>query len=155
MRLGSQIVVMLVFAAGAVAQARAGNVRVVYPVPTITIYAGDEITLNLLTKKRFRLSRSAVSSYVRVGQDVVGKVARRTLIAGRPIPRNALHRSKAVTEGSRVTLVFGAGRLTITGVGKAVQSGSVGDTISVKNVDSGRLVRGVVRKDGAIDVGGL
>jgi len=108
----------------------------------------------MLIDKRFRLSRRAVGSYLRGSHDIVGKVARRTLVAGRPIPRNALQTSEVIPEGSRVTLVFGASGFTIKGVGKAIEGGSVGDTISVQNIDSGQLVRGVVQKDGTVDVRG-
>lgn len=137
-----------------VRSAGADVVRVLYPVPTVTIYAGDAIAPDLLVDKRFRLSRRAVGSYLRGRGDIVGKVARRTLVAGRPIPRNALKMSEVIYEGARVTLVFGAQGFTIKGAGKAIEGGSVGDTIGVQNIDNGQLVRGVVQEDGTVDVGG-
>ncbi|KUO58504.1 MAG: hypothetical protein APF80_01765 [Alphaproteobacteria bacterium BRH_c36] len=154
MRIPSLFLVVLALLGGAKA-ASAEVVQVVYPVPSMTIYTGDAIASDLLIEKRFRLSTRAIGSYIRDLDDIVGKVARRTLVAGRPIPRNALQTSDVVTEGSSVTLVFGASGFTIKGIGKAIQAGSVGDTISVQNIDSGRLVRGVIQQDGTINVGGL
>lgn len=129
-------------------------VRRQMPVPTLTIYPGDTITASVVTEKRFRLRRKTIGSYVMRRTDLEGKVARRTLMAGRPIPRNAVRESNAVVEGSQVTLIYTAQGLVITGLGKAIQSGAVGEFISVQNVDSGRVVRGRVREDGAVDVGG-
>ncbi|MBU1211174.1 MAG: flagellar basal body P-ring formation chaperone FlgA [Alphaproteobacteria bacterium] len=154
MRIPSLFLVVLAFLGGLKA-ACADVVQVIYPVPFMTIYTGDAIAPDMLIEKRFRLSNRAVGSYIRDLDQIVGKVARRTLVAGRPIPSNALQTSEAVTEGSSVTLVFDASGFTIKGLGKAIQAGSVGDTISVQNIDSGRLVRGVIQHDGTVNVGGL
>lgn len=134
--------------------AEAQIVRRSMPVPTLTLYPGDTITADVVSEKRFRLRRKTAGSYILRKRDLEGKVARRMLVAGRPIPRNAIRDSNAVVEGTQVTLIYSVGGLVITGLGKAIQSGSVGQIISVQNVDSGRVVRGAVREDGAVDVGG-
>ena len=135
--------------------ANAQVVRRSMPVPTLTIYPGDTIRAGSVVEKRFRLRSRTVPSYVMRRSDLEGKVARRTLMAGRPIPRNAVRDSNAVVEGTQVTITYSVHGLVITGLGKAIQSGAVGEVISVQNVDSGRVIRGTVREDGSVDVGGL
>jgi flagella basal body P-ring formation protein FlgA len=44
--------------------------------------------------------------------------------------------------------------LTITGSAIALQSGATGDVVSVRNVDSGRIIKGTIGSDGAVHVGG-
>jgi flagellar basal body P-ring formation protein FlgA len=122
-------------------------------VPTVTVFAGDVLSEELLTTKRFRLRSSIASSYVRSVQGAVGLAARRTLVAGRPIPVNGIAAPFIVKEGRRVRIVFRSGGLEISAAGLALQSGGEGDIVGARNVDSGRTVRGTVAADGSIVVG--
>lgn len=122
-------------------------------VPTITVFAGDVLSEELLTAKRFRLRSSIASSYVRTVKGAVGLAARRTLVAGRPIPVNGVAAPFIVKEGRRVRIVFRSGGLEISAAGHALQSGGEGDIVGARNVDSGRIVRGTVAADGSIVVG--
>ncbi len=85
---------------------------------------------------------------------IVGKIARRTLLPGAPIPWNAVTEPKAVLNGAKIRIVFEEGGLNITTYGAALQSGSVGEIISVRNLDSGYTVTGTVQSDGSVRVGG-
>ncbi|MEO1281953.1 MAG: flagellar basal body P-ring formation chaperone FlgA [Pseudomonadota bacterium] len=147
------VVVFLAMQAVSLNSARADVVRMALPVPSVTIYPGDVISTDMLLEKRFRLRRSRVPSFLRKRNTIVGMVARRTLIVGRPIARNAIRRTHVVSEGNRVPITFESAGLKITGFGKALQSGSVGEVVSVRNDDSGRIIRGTVQADGTINVG--
>lgn len=142
------------FCFGAPGRASADIIRMPLPVPTITIYPGDAIGKDILSEKIFRLRRESAGSYARSARGVVGKVARRTLVAGRPIPINAVEVQSLIDEGSRVQLIFRSGGLTIMGVGKAIQAGRAGDVIRVQNVDSGTIIHGTVSDDGSVYVEG-
>ena len=86
--------------------------------------------------------------------DLVGKVARRTLLPGRPIPSIAVEEPRAVSTGGQVQLVYQQDGLTIVTTGQALQNGYVGQVVQVRNLDSGLVVSGVVQSDGAVRVNG-
>lgn len=146
--LSAAICFALVTPAGA-----ASIVKLEMPVPTVTIYPGDPITQDLITMRRMRIRSRAVPSYHRSPRPIVGKVARRTLIAGRPIPVNSLRAPHLITEGDHVRVHFNVGGLSITGVGLALQSGRKGQMIGLRNLDSGITVRGRVVAAGIVSVG--
>lgn len=123
------------------------------PVPVITIYPNDEIGEEHIIDRAFiaaTVTRGAVQEDRRT---VVGKVARRTLLKGQPIPVNALRDPYVVLSGKPAVVVYEEGGLTITGQATALQSGSVGDMVSLRNVESGTMIRGIVAKDGTVRVG--
>ena len=55
--------------------------------------------------------------------------------------------------GKPAIIVFEEGGLSITGQATALQSGSIGDIVSLRNGDSGAVIRGVIAKDGTVRVG--
>ena len=56
--------------------------------------------------------------------------------------------------GAEVKLVYIEGGLLIVSSGSAMQDGSIGDVVRVRNSDSGVTVTGAVQPDGSIKVGG-
>lgn len=126
----------------------------VLPVPAITIYPGDTIQDAMLkeqyflpgTRERFPVALNRAS--------LIGKVARRTLIPDRLVPTNAVAAPEVITNGSLTTAVFQSGALSMTASVVALQSGALGQLIQVRNVDSGRVVAGIVQLDGSVRVGG-
>jgi flagella basal body P-ring formation protein FlgA len=60
---------------------------------------------------------------------VIGKVARRTLLPGKPIPNNAMRDVYAIAQGKPALLVFQSGGLTITSTAIALQNGSAVRTL--------------------------
>ncbi len=123
------------------------------PVPGVTIYPGDPITEEMLTDRRFRLTRASLEAVVAGRELLVGKVARRTLLPGQPITINAIESPKLVRRGVPVRLVFTEGGLTIITYAEPMQSGSAGEVIRVRNTESGTVIVGVVQADGSIVVG--
>jgi flagella basal body P-ring formation protein FlgA len=85
---------------------------------------------------------------------LIGKVARRTLLPGQAIPTNAIGEPRLVTTGAMVRLVFEEDGLMIVTYASALQGGGAGDVISVRNLESGLTISGIVRADGSIHVGG-
>ena len=122
------------------------------PVPSITIYPGDVIADAMITDMDFP-DAVASASYAFNRSMLVGKVARRTLLPGQPIPSNAIGEPKLVTIGAMVRLVYQEDGLTIATYASALQAGAAGDVISVRNVESGITISGVIRSDGSIHVG--
>ena len=123
------------------------------PSPRAIIYPGDLIRDDMLVDAP--LSAPPYSGPVALGpEDIVGMVARRTLLPGQSIPINALSAPRVVRAGSAVKLVYVDGGLEITAVGSALQDGAVGQSVQVRNDDSGVTILGRVRADGAVQVNG-
>ena len=123
------------------------------PVPTVTIYPGDVIENDKIFDRLFIARTVARGTVVETRSAVIGKVARRTLLPGQPIPVNASRDPYAVAQGKTALLVFQSGGLTITSSAIALQNGGIGDSISARNADSGIVIRGIVQADGTIRVG--
>jgi flagellar basal body P-ring formation protein FlgA len=123
------------------------------PVPRITLYPGDVIVNEMLVDRKIAPGSPKAGAVFETREAVLGKVARRTLFAGQPIPVNGIRDPYAVTQGSPVLIVFETDSLVITARGTALQSGKVGDPVSVRNVSSGAVVVGIARADGSVCVG--
>jgi len=122
------------------------------PVPVVTIYPGDIIREQMLTEHDLPdfNGRGAVFSE---RSALVGKIAKRTLLPNQPVATNAVGEQKVVTTGSMVRVIFQEGGLIITTYAAALQSGAVGDMVSVRNIESGLTVAGTIAPDGSIHVG--
>lgn len=140
---------LMVATAGAAAAQSSG---VLMPVPTSTLYQGDVLSEDMLTEQRFFPSASQLPAYHTSREAVVGKVARRVLPAGHAIPINAIREPYLFKEGERVSLVFTTGGLSIEASGFAIQPGVLGNMVSVRNADTGIVVRGIVQADGRVQV---
>jgi flagella basal body P-ring formation protein FlgA len=124
------------------------------PVAAITIYPGDLITETMLTEGRFPGGTSINRPVALSNADVVGKVARRTLLPGRLIPRNTVAVPDLVARGTVVPAIYEDGGLLITASVVTLQAGALGAMIQVRNVDSGKVIVGLVQADGSVRVGG-
>jgi flagellar basal body P-ring formation protein FlgA len=129
--------------AGAVAEERS------LPVPRMTIYPGDLIRETMLRSEPFDIGGEP---YVASASDIVGRVARRTLLAGRPILVDAVEDPRAVANGALVQMIYAQPGIEITASGQALQAGRVGDSIRVRNVESGLVVSGLVTAEGTVRV---
>jgi flagella basal body P-ring formation protein FlgA len=141
--------------AGAPARADAPSLEDGYlPVPVVTIYTGDTITDALIEERQFPTAVRVRQAVVEGRAPLIGKIARRTLIAGKPIPINAVVEPMLVTRGVPAQAVFRSGGIFITTVALPVRSGSLGDYVQMRNMDSGQMIAGVVQADGTVLVGG-
>jgi flagellar basal body P-ring formation protein FlgA len=136
-----------------VSAAAAAAAGVQLPVPRITIYPGQVIEEGMLVERAFRSSAAQGMPVATSAESLVGKVARQTLLPGRPIATNVVRDQHVVTQGKATLIVFREGALTITATGLALQSGGTGEVITVRNTDSGRTVKGTVEADGSVNVG--
>jgi flagella basal body P-ring formation protein FlgA len=123
------------------------------PVPNVTIYPGDTIGDAQLSERAFPAAAFTAAAVIDGRSQLVGKVARRTLLPGHAIPVNAVKELALVARNVPIRLVFAAGGLTITAFAAPLQDGSEGDVIRVRNVDSGAILYGTVQADGSVSVG--
>jgi flagella basal body P-ring formation protein FlgA len=142
------VLLLVVFAPVALAE-EAGA-----PTPKSVIYPGDVIRDDMLAD----LSQGGVADgggpFVEDRTLIVGKVARLTLLPGHAIPYAGVSNRKVVANGAEVRLVYAEGGLLIMTTGAALQDGSIGDVVRVRNSDSGVTVSGAVQPDGSVKVGG-
>jgi len=127
--------------------------RLPFLVPVKTIYPGQIISDTGLKEKLFYIKREAASLYVDKLEQVMGKITRRTLIAGKPIALSAITAQLLIERGQQVRMVFNADTLSISSIGVALQPGSIGDVIRLRNIDSGVVVSGRVQEDGHVEIG--
>ncbi len=130
-------------------QAQAEGILIV---PVITIYPGEKIQINMLREARFVDVYIARGGKVRGKAEVIGKVANRTLVAGRPIERRFLRQAYTVKVGQVVTLRYKLGGLSIVTKAMSLKSATVGQVIQTRNIDTGLQVIGTVRADGSVEV---
>jgi flagella basal body P-ring formation protein FlgA len=123
------------------------------PVPSVTIYPNEEIGDEHVAERAFIAATVTRGSVQEDRSQIVGKVAKRTLIKGQPVPVNALREPYLVLSGKPATVIFEDGALTITSQAVALQSGSVGDQVALRNNESGLTIRGTVSRDGSVRVG--
>jgi len=123
------------------------------PTPKTVIYPGDLILDEMLVDVP-DAARDGSGPFVDSRAMIVGKVARLTLLSGHAIPFAGVANRKLVSNGQEVKLVFSEGGLLIMATGAALQDGSVGDVVRVRNNDSGVTVSGAVQPDGSVSVSG-
>lgn len=140
---------LIALAAPAAAQDAPGGLL---PVPSQTIAKGTVVSAAMLTERHFYYDPSRPLSVMTDPAGAVGREAKRTLPAGRPIPLNAFREARLVTRGRLTEALFRTGSLTITASVLPQADGGVGDLVPFRNLDSGRTMSGVVTMDGTIEV---
>ena len=123
-------------------------------IPSRIIYPGETIEAAALKEVSLLEGKTAPKNVLVERTELEGKIAKRTLLPGRYVPVNALREAWLVEKGATVEAVFVAGTLTISASAVTLQAGLAGDQIKVRNIDSGKILTGMVLGDGSIRVGG-
>ena len=107
-----------------------------------------ESDIGVERKPRAEVSRDAITDR----DQVVGLAARDSLPSGRPLRPSDLTRPELVQRNDIVTLTYDMPGLSLTVRGKATEGGAQGDTITVLNEQSKRMLQGVVIGPGRVAV---
>ena len=99
-----------------------------------------------------RRPKAEVGNDIASRERAVGMQARKQMRAGQALKAADLGRPDMVSRDQSVTLIYEAPGLYLTGRGKAVDSGTEGDTVSVVNLQSKRTVQGVVTGPGQVSI---
>ena len=130
----------------------AATVRVV--VPAHDIARGDTIGENDLTFAT--VDGTALMSGVPTKmEEVKGMQARRVLSAGQPFRAQDVRRPIVVSKGETVTMQFSAPGVELSAMGRAMSEGGIGDTVTIQNPASYRMVSGIVVAPGTVRATGL
>lgn len=84
--------------------------------------------------------------------ELEGMMSKRRLNAGTVITPSSLKEAPMVKRGERVTLTIKSGGLRIHAAGTAMQEGSRGQRIRVRNINSKRVVEGVIIGPGLVEI---
>ncbi|WP_234053961.1 MULTISPECIES: flagellar basal body P-ring formation chaperone FlgA [unclassified Xanthobacter] len=122
------------------------------PVPNVTLYPGDALTSAVLTDRAAPRNVIESGMYAPRAEALAGKVARRVLPAGVPIPMSAVTDAIMVTKGVTARVVLREGGLQISGYAVPLESGSAGSIVRLKNLDSGQIIVGEVQADGSVRI---
>jgi len=134
----------LLLAAGS---AFAGTLRIV--VPAHDIARGDVISESDLTYTT--VDGAALMSNVPTKMDEVkGMQTRRMLSAGQPFRGDDVRKPIVVTKGETVTMRFVVPGVELTAMGRAMSEGGIGDTVTIQNPASYRMISGVVIAPGTV-----
>jgi flagellar basal body P-ring formation protein FlgA len=82
----------------------------------------------------------------------IGLAARHALRPGQPLSVADLMKPEIVARGDAVTMVFQAPGIMLTLRGQAQDSGALGDSIGVLNLETKRIVQGVISGPGRVSV---
>ncbi len=84
--------------------------------------------------------------------DAVGLAARHELRPSQPLHATDLMRPNIIQRNDTVTIVYQAPGLVLTLRGRAQEAGALGDSIGVLNVESNRVIQGIVSAPGRVTV---
>ena len=113
------------------------------PVLNHTVGRGETVMAQDITMIRMRQDQLRPSMVTDAGA-IVGMAAKVPLRPNLPVAEADLQRPLAVIRGALVTLVLNHQGMALTAQGRAIDQGSMGDTIRVTNTHSNMTVEGVI-----------
>jgi flagella basal body P-ring formation protein FlgA len=121
-------------------------------VPRAVIYPGDKLTDANLIERELLVTPDNPAVFGEKEQDLLGKVARRTLLPGELIPEPAIRTEDLVKQGRTYKMEYRSKFVAIVGVGVPLQSGSAGEIINVRNPETGLIIKARVEPDQSLSV---
>jgi flagella basal body P-ring formation protein FlgA len=116
------------------------------PVSKGSMVSGDDVMMA-------RLNLNTIpKDAVRESSGIIGHETQRDIGYGEVFRNNRLSIPPAVAAGSRVTVVYRRGGLEATASGIAMESGTIGEEIRIRNDSSRKVVSGTIIESGLIGV---
>jgi len=131
--------------------AQAATVRVV--VPARDIPRGEVIGETDLTYATVD-GTSLMAGVPTKIEEVAGMQARRVLSTGQPFRGDDVRRPIVITKGQTVTMQFSAPGVELVAMGRAMSEGGVGDTVTIQNPASFRMISATVISPGIVRANG-
>jgi flagella basal body P-ring formation protein FlgA len=108
---------------------------------------------NIIVQTDLTMLEDSVPGAITSMSDVLGREAKVTLYAGRPIRFDQIGAPALIDRNQIVPMKFGTGLLSIRTEGRALDRAGIGERVRVMNLSSRQVVVGVVTADGSIEVG--
>ncbi len=121
------------------------------PVLSRRLFSGDVITAQDLTVARIESHRLR-QNVVHDPSQIIGKAARRVLRAGKPIALHEIEAPNIIHKGDLISLRYRTDNIDIQTVAEAMQDAAMGSSISVRNTDSGHVLRAIVVSEGVAEI---
>ncbi|MEM9999775.1 MAG: flagellar basal body P-ring formation chaperone FlgA [Pseudomonadota bacterium] len=86
---------------------------------------------------------------------LVGKIGTQTILPGRFISLDSVRAPSIIKAGDSVTITLSGAGFSIGMTGIALQEAGLGDALLVRNIETGKTIRGHVSPDGSVHIGGL
>jgi len=125
------------------------------PVPKNVIYAGQVIRQELLMSRKVPQKYLKRVSVMLNQLEVVGKVARTTLMPNQPIFTNRVSEPNVIRVNELAIMQYSTGLLKITAEVIPLNSAKVGEFVRARNTYSGTVVSGTAIGDGIIMAGAV
>lgn len=129
------------------------SARVVYTGPVV-VAARSLSRGTVLTERDLRIVHKDVGTgsagALRSPAEALGKRLRRPVAAGRVLTDTVLEAVPVIRRGQQVELVAGVGPLTVRMTGRALSDGAAGQRIRVRNLNSRKVVEGIVDPAGFV-----
>lgn len=116
------------------------------PLPRGHLIARDDLVADVRDVSRMS------AGYLSDPASVVGRRLRSSVLAGRVLTPGLLEANNVISRGQTVTLMVASGDLQIRMAGKALMDGALNERIRVENLNSGRVVEGIVRSVELVEV---
>jgi flagellar basal body P-ring formation protein FlgA len=121
-------------------------------VPRAVIYPGDRLTDANLIERQLLVTPDNPPVFGEREEDLLGKVARRTLLPSELIPEMAVRTEDLIKQGRTYKLTYKSQFVSIVGVGVPLQSGSAGEIVNVRNPDTGIIIKARIEPDQSLSV---
>ena len=140
-------------AAGGETRRVAGRVIAMADVPVMTraVGTGEVIQAGDVSIQRLRADQAG-RSYVVDPDRIIGKTARRTLLAGQPVRPGDLNATMMVQKNAPITVNVVSGSMALAMQGKALDDGALGDMVRVLNIRSNKVLSGIVSAPSTVTV---
>ena len=92
------------------------------------------------------------TSYVSDQKTLIGQKLKSSILAGRAITLQLVEADNIIRRGQSVTLAVATDAMSIQMAGKAMTDGAMNQRIRVENLNSGRIVEGIVRSRELVEV---
>ncbi|MBT7268526.1 MAG: flagellar basal body P-ring formation protein FlgA [Rhodospirillaceae bacterium] len=130
-----------------------GRLHKLVQIPVISrrLSRGDVVKKNDIEWIDVR-ERTIKRGYIQDESQIIGMAARRYTQAKTPLTTSHMQRPQLVTKGGLVTISLNSGLMSLKTQGRALETGSLGDTIRVKNGRSKKIVEAIVTGAGNVKV---
>ena len=85
-------------------------------------------------------------------KELVGRKLKKNMKLGQILHPRHLFESFDINNGDVISIVSKLGNVSVTVSGEAQDSGNLGDLIKVKNLKSGKIIKGYIKKDKKIKI---
>jgi len=114
----------------------------------VTVLANIVADITIVRRPKAEFAANIITT----AEQAIGLAARRAMRPGEVLRQTDLAKPEVVTRNDNVTITFQVPGITLTMRGKALEGGSLGDTVNVLNVQSKRSIQATVAGPGHVIV---